>query len=168
MTYGTTPWKKHILFSEFRTRIRLPFIIICLVVIVAFLLSTSYFSPLDTPIVGQFQPIQYEVFKNACVERTTAAPNVVKVKLEDNRRVNQSLQKNYTETHGKIKQNATKLFRNTTKSSTNITGFMWNDTRLDILSMVGNSYQNVRVYGSDRDSEFDLSVNKCNPTNGET
>ena len=144
MTYGAAPWKKQTVFSEFRTRIRLPFIIICLLVLVVFLLSTSYFSPLDTPIAGQFQAIQYEVFKNACVERTTAAPNFVKVKLEDNRRVNQSLLKINTESNGKIRQNATKLFRNTTKSSTNITSFMWNDTRLNILSMVGNRYQNVQ------------------------
>ena len=137
MTHGTS-WKKHNLFSECRIRTKLPLIVICLVILVVFLLSTNYYSSFEPPIIGQFQPVQYEVFKNACVERTTSTPKVMEVRLETNRKVNQSVIKYGPATVGNFNRNVTKLHQNSTKNHLNNTGFMWNDTRLDILSMVGN------------------------------
>lgn len=110
MTHGaTTKWMQYLPFNYLKkTQIRLPFIVICILILVVFLLSATYYS--SFPVIGQFQPVEYETFRNACIERTntstTSPTNVTELKTSNFRKVR-----------------------------LNTTGFLWNDTRLDILHM---------------------------------
>lgn len=83
---------------------RLPVMLLCVTVIAIFLLSATYYS--SFPVVGQFHAVEYETFRNACVERTNISTNFTILKPANYRKIR-----------------------------LNTTGFQWNDTRLDILHM---------------------------------
>lgn len=108
MIHGaTTKWMQYVPFSicQKKPQSRLPVMLLCVTVIVIFLLSATYYS--SFPVVGQFHPVEYETFRNACVEQTNTSANFTVLKPANYRKIR-----------------------------LNTTGFQWNDTRLDILHMV--------------------------------
>ena len=107
MTHGSTsPWKPQALHLHLKTKFRLPFIALGLLILVVTLLSASYYSSI--PVIRQFNAFEYETFRNACVQRTNSSANNTVLKARSHR-----------------------------KLSRNRTDFLWNDTRLDIMHMVG-------------------------------
>ena len=120
MTHGAAPpWKPLAVTLSLHPQFRLQFIAIGLLILIVTLLSATYYTSL--PVIRQFQKVTYENYRNACTQRTNVSASVSSTKVNI-----------LTRSGSNVRQNTT--------------GFLWNDTRLDILHMVGSQAIDVEVF----------------------